>query len=146
MTPAVREANVALINRFVETFNDRDREGFAATLAPDFVCFAAGNQHDTDTFLDAEWAYHDAFPDLEYTLDEYHAGDSVVGFRWTLSGTHEGDGGPGLLASVEPTGNTVSVTGLNSARIEDGRFVELWGEWDALRFYNQLGLVEVVEE
>lgn len=137
------DPTAAVIHRFFDRFAANDREGFAETLADDFVFTALGHTHDAETFIDVEFAYYDAFPDLSYTLDALRTNGPLAGFRWTITGTHAGTGGPGHLANVEPTGKRIDVTGLNVATITDGKIADLWGEYDGLGMYAQLGLVTV---
>lgn len=144
MESTPRETAEAVVRQFFEAFNADDRAGLAATLADDFLFRSGGGEHDAASFVDVEFAYLDAFPDLSYTIDDLLVVDGLVAVRWTFAGTHDGRGGPGLLGEVEPTGREVEVTGLNAARIEDGAIAELWGEWNGLGLYNQLGLVELV--
>jgi predicted ester cyclase len=56
--------------------------------------------------------------------------------RWTVSGTHQGD-----LPDIPKTGRHFSVTGMSLGRIENGKFVESWNNWDALGLMQQLGAV-----
>lgn len=146
MGSSPRESAEAVVRRFFEAFNAGDRASLAATLADDFVFRSGGGDHDAASFVDVEFAYLDAFPDLTYTIDDLFSSDGLVAVRWTFAGTHEGRGGPGLLGDVEPTGREVEVTGLNAVRIEDGAIAELWGEWNGLGLHSQLGLVELVRE
>lgn len=136
----------AVVREFFEAFNDDDRAALAATLAEDFVFRSGGGAHDAASFIDVEFAYLAAFPDLAYTIDDLLVSDGLVAVRWTFAGTHEGRGGPGHLGEIEPTGKRVEVTGLNGARIEDGAIAELWGEWNGLGLYDQLGVIELVGE
>ena len=54
--------------------------------------------------------------------------------RWTVRGTHRGD-----LPTLPATGKTFSVTGITVGRLQDGKFVESWNNWDALGLMQQLG-------
>jgi predicted ester cyclase len=51
-----------------------------------------------------------------------------------LEGTHQGDG-----LGVAPTGRRVRVAGIVMARIEDGKIVEAWNNWDQLGLLRQIG-------
>ena len=75
-----------------------------------------------------------AFPDLQMTLDLIVAEGDLVAARWTTSGTHTGP-----WAGVEPTGNTVTFSGVNIFRLEDGKVVELWNHRDDLGLMDQIG-------
>jgi steroid delta-isomerase-like uncharacterized protein len=77
-----------------------------------------------------------ALPDLRVTLEDVIAeGDKVVS-RWTAQGTHQGE-----LMGIAPTGNRVTITGITIHRIEDGKIVEEWENWDALGMMQQIGAV-----
>src|SRR5215212_3346868 len=82
-----------------------------------------------------------ALPNLRITLeDDMAEGDKVVS-RWTAQGTHQGE-----LMGIAPTGNQVTITGITIHRIEDGKIVEEWENWDALGMMQQIGAVPSPEE
>src|SRR5215208_6449007 len=82
-----------------------------------------------------------ALPDLRITLEEDIAeGDKVVS-RWGAQGTHQGE-----LMGIAPTGNEIAITGITIHRIEDGKIVEEWENWDALGLMQQIGAVPSPEE
>ncbi len=77
-----------------------------------------------------------AIPDLRITLeDDIAEGDKVVS-RWRAQGTHQGE-----LMGIAPTDNQVTITGITIHRIEEGKIVEEWENWDALGMMQQLGAV-----
>jgi steroid delta-isomerase-like uncharacterized protein len=80
--------------------------------------------------------YRAAFPDLKITVEAQIAEGDLVVTRWSSTGTHEGDL-PGLPASH----NKVTVTGIGIDRIENGKIVEGWNNWDTLGMMQQLGAV-----
>jgi len=80
--------------------------------------------------------YLNAFPDLHYTIEDLVAAGNTVAIRWTATGTHQGD-----LAGIPKTERQFSVTGMTIARVRDGKFVESWGNWDALGLMQQLGVL-----
>jgi steroid delta-isomerase-like uncharacterized protein len=79
--------------------------------------------------------YLAAFPDLHFTVDDVVAEGQTVVTRWTSTATHTGD-----LPGIPATGRRISVTGMFSSRVEDGKFVESWSNWDALGLLQQLGV------
>ena len=82
-----------------------------------------------------------AIPDLHITLEEDIAeGDKVVS-RWRAQGTHRGE-----LMGIAPTGNRVIITGITIHRIEEGKIVEEWENWDALGLMQQIGAIPSPEE
>jgi steroid delta-isomerase-like uncharacterized protein len=83
--------------------------------------------------------YRTAFPDLRVTIEDQIAeGDRVV-TRWSARGTHEGD-----LWGLAPTGKEGTVTGITIDRMEGGKIVESWTNWDTLGLMQQLGIVPAV--
>jgi steroid delta-isomerase-like uncharacterized protein len=80
--------------------------------------------------------YLSAYPDLQFTIEDLLAeGDKVVA-RWTGTGTHQGS-----LMGIPPTGKRVTVTGMNINRFENGKFLEVWLEFDGLGMLQQLGVI-----
>jgi predicted ester cyclase len=78
-------------------------------------------------------ALHAAFPNLELKVEDLIAeGDRVVG-RWTLRGSHQGD-----FFGIPPTGALVTLTGIDIARFERGRIVEIWHLEDLLGLFQQM--------
>lgn len=134
------EENKELYRRLIEeTFNEGDLDLVDELVAEDCVLHEAGQPEPirgpegVKAFLGT---YRSAFPDAHIDIEEVVAeGDVVVG-RWTATGTHEGE-----LEGIEPTGNEVTVMGLEMYRAEDGRFVEGWEVFDALGMLRQLGAV-----
>ena len=85
--------------------------------------------------------YRGALPDLLMTVEDLIAeGDKVV-TRWTARGTHQGE-----LMGIPPSGNRVEVTGISVDRIEGGKFVEGWANYDALGMMQQIGAVPTAEQ
>jgi steroid delta-isomerase-like uncharacterized protein len=80
--------------------------------------------------------YRDAFPDIQLTVEDLLAeGDKVV-TRWTARGTHQGE-----LMGIPPSGNPVEATGITIDRIEGGKVVETWANYDALGMMQQIGAI-----
>jgi steroid delta-isomerase-like uncharacterized protein len=80
--------------------------------------------------------YRNAFPEIQMTVEDLIAeGDKVV-TRWTARGTHQGE-----LMGIPPSGNPVEVTGITIDRIEGGKVVETWANYDALGMMQQVGAV-----
>jgi steroid delta-isomerase-like uncharacterized protein len=76
-----------------------------------------------------------AFPDLRMTVDLVLAEGDLVAARWTTSGTHTGAWG-----GVEPTGRSMTFSGVNVFRFANGKVVELWNHRDDLGLMQQLGV------
>jgi steroid delta-isomerase-like uncharacterized protein len=77
-----------------------------------------------------------AFPDLQFSIDDVIAkGDKVV-TRYRFEGTHLGD-----ALGFKATGKKVTYTGMLIQRFENGKIVEQWTEANLLSLFRQLGLV-----
>ena len=79
-------------------------------------------------------AFHKAFPDARYSINDTIAeGDRVV-VSWTLRGTHSGE-----YKGRPATGKTFTVTGISILRIAQGKIQEISVNMDRLGMMQQLG-------
>ncbi len=80
--------------------------------------------------------YLEAFPDLQIALEEmFDAGESVA-YRFRATGTHQG-----AFLGFKPTGRPIHIDGLGIDRIENGKFIERWMQFDTLGLLQQLGVL-----
>jgi steroid delta-isomerase-like uncharacterized protein len=77
-----------------------------------------------------------AFPDLEWTVDDVIAEADTVVLRSTFRGTHQGE-----LLGVPPTGKRAEWPAIAIFRLADGKVVEEWVQGDMLGLMRQLGIV-----
>jgi steroid delta-isomerase-like uncharacterized protein len=80
--------------------------------------------------------YRAAFPDTRIDVEQQLSEGDLVATRWSGRGTHEGE-----LMGIEPTGKQVTVSGLTMSRLEDGKIVEEFQNWDTFGMMQQLGAV-----
>jgi steroid delta-isomerase-like uncharacterized protein len=80
--------------------------------------------------------YQSAFPDVQITIEEQVAEGDTVATRWTGRGTHQGE-----LMGAPPSGNRVEVAGVTISRIEGGKIVEEWDNYDALGMMQGIGAI-----
>jgi steroid delta-isomerase-like uncharacterized protein len=78
-------------------------------------------------------AYLVAFPDARVTVEQQLAEGDLVATRWSARGTHEGE-----LMDLAPTGKKVTVTGLTMSRLEGGKIVEEFQNWDFSGMIRQI--------
>jgi len=113
----------------------RDPGTIRSFFAEDFVShnnppgFPAGAEGVEQFFA----MFRDAFPDAEVAVDQVVAEGDWVAVATTLTGTHRGE-----LMGMAPTGNRVSVTGIDMVRIDDERIVEHRGLTDTVGLMRQL--------
>jgi steroid delta-isomerase-like uncharacterized protein len=74
-----------------------------------------------------------AFPDLCITLEEVVSQRDICAVHCTVRGTHLGDS-----LGIPATGKKVEFTGMNFARIADGKIVEGWNNFDFATMQAQL--------
>jgi len=80
--------------------------------------------------------YRTAFPDLRLTAEDIIAEGETVVARWSCRGTHKGD-----LNGIAPTGKQFDISGITIVRLDNGKMVEGFVNWDALGLMQHLGVV-----
>jgi len=116
-----------------KTFNELDE-----LLAEDFFNHnpMVGCSPEREGLKDSFILMSEAFPDLQYRIDDLIAeGEKVVTYS-TVSGTHEGQ-----FMGIEPTGNSFEASTISITRHEGDRVAERWNVTDALGMLQQLDLV-----
>jgi predicted ester cyclase len=78
-------------------------------------------------------AFPDMRIDIKFTVVQ---GDRVVQ-HCTVEGTHTGP-----LFGMPPTERKFKISGTGIARYENGKFVEVWDQYDFLNLYGQLGAID----
>lgn len=78
-------------------------------------------------------SFHDAFPDITFTVDDlFMAGDRVA-VRWTAEGTHENG-----FWGIAPTGNEIHLSGIDIVQVDDNEISEVWTVYDSATLLQQL--------
>lgn len=123
------DENKALVRRFVEeVMMARRVEAIPEYFVPGSF-LAGGIENIVNTFLMG-------FPDLQLALEDILAdGDKVI-IRFTIHGTNTGP-----FLGHPPTGNSMTATGIHIYRIQDGKIVTAWFEYDLFGTMEQLGLI-----
>jgi steroid delta-isomerase-like uncharacterized protein len=135
---AVEEQNKKIVKHEFELWDKGDFEALEEVLAPEHVTYSP-SANPKPLFLDDSKELgrmiFKAFPDSSFTIEEsFAAGDRVV-TRWIYKGTHEGE-----FMGIPPTGNKVEIGGITIARMENGKNVETWEDYDMLGWMQQLGM------
>ena len=81
--------------------------------------------------------FHQAFSDTSVEiLMQIGEGDTVA-TRWRFTATQTG-----TYLGLAPTDRTISWTGMQIDRFEDGLIAETWVNWDMYNMFEQLGLIK----
>jgi steroid delta-isomerase-like uncharacterized protein len=134
------ETNKTIVSDFIGAlFTKGDPNAVDDYLAPDFVNHDPpfGASADREGMRSAGAMFRSVFPDWHSDLHLLVAEDDIVVEMFTASGTHTG----AEVMGVAPSGETVTLPGINIFRIRDGRIVERWGRLDDLGLLRQLGVV-----
>ena len=134
------EENKALARRVIEEmFNKGNLDVADELIAPDYVDHDPAMPEDVrgpEGLKEYVSAYRSAFSDLHVEIEEQLAEGELVATRWTGTGTHDGE-----LAGIPPTGNWVTLPGMEIVRISGGKLVEGWEGYDSMTMMRQLGVV-----
>jgi steroid delta-isomerase-like uncharacterized protein len=125
---------------FEEVWNRRNGDLIADYLAPDGVIHnvdeSGADLHGPEAFRSFHRRILDTFSDIHFTLHEVIESGPMAAARWSARLTHDGEG-----LGVPATGQPLSLTGMAMIRVEDGRVVESWDEWDRMRLAMACGMV-----
>ena len=135
------EANKAIIRRwFDEVWNEGrsevieelfDEYGIAHGLSDDPANPIKGPQ-DFRPFYEL---FRQAFPNMHIVIEDTVAEGDRVAARCSVRGKHEGD-----FMGKAATQSPIEFTGITIVRIENGKIVEAWNNFDFLKLYQQCGL------
>jgi steroid delta-isomerase-like uncharacterized protein len=81
------------------------------------------------------------FPDLKFTIDDTIAERDEVVAHWTAQGTHKGQ-----FLGMPATNKKASVSGTSIYRLENGKIVESWANWNLMSMMEQLGVGSAPQE
>ena len=116
-----------VVRWFEEVWNQSRREVIFELLAPDCVI------HDGDNAIRGQEGFaafydqlHSEFEDFRVTPGVALAEGDLASLRWSVIARHKA------------TGKTTSITGISTVRIQDGKFVEAWQNWDQAGLAAQL--------
>lgn len=129
-------SNKELIRKYVETWNRGDLDELCQFWGPEMIHHTRGNDHGFEAVKNIVGGFMQAFPDLNFRIDDIVAeGDRVV-TRMTARATHLGD-----YMGLPRTGKKINCAVLGIARLENGKIVEHWGVTDELAMMQQIGLL-----
>jgi steroid delta-isomerase-like uncharacterized protein len=83
-------------------------------------------------------AFTNAYPDMHVAIDKTVSEGDYVVVHVMVTGTHLGEG-----IGVAPTHRHVRFTGFCLIRVENGKIVEAWNQYDFMTMYQQLGVLSL---
>lgn len=132
----------ALSYWFEEVWNNKNESVITQMLTEESLHHGLGGPGaapivGVEGFLRFHRSFVEAFPDIRVTVEDMIAEGDKVAARCTVRGTHRGDG-----LGFAATNREFEFTGCGICRIVDGRFAEVWNEFDFLTLYSRLGMIE----
>ncbi|MHA6795615.1 ester cyclase [Pseudonocardia bannensis] len=120
-------ANKQIVGRLNEAFDRADEPAMRELLAAGFVAHGmpSGVPANADGWVQLARQVKAGLPDQVTTIDDMLAEGDRVATRFTSRGTHTGE-----LFGMRPSNRTVTVTGLELYRLEDGKIAECWAQLD----------------
>jgi steroid delta-isomerase-like uncharacterized protein len=128
---------------FEEVWNEGKADRIPQYLAKDAIVRTVDDEGKGCVGPDGFRPFYDrikaSFPDIKFEVQQViEEGDFAAG-RWTAQATHTG---PGM--GVAPTHNKLSLTGMAFVRVDGGKIVEAWDEWDRLGLASAIGTARMV--
>ncbi len=133
------DQNKATIRIFLEKL-DKDISAIEEFFIPDCPANLPGIPGPTDRegFRQFVAMLYAAFPDLHHTVKEQVAENDKVATIINVYGTHKGD-----LLGIAPTGRQIMFEDFMITRMQGGKVVELWAQFDVLNVWQQLGVFKL---
>jgi steroid delta-isomerase-like uncharacterized protein len=132
------EKNKQLMSQLYDAYNAKDWDKISTFIAADYVEHnpmpnqKPGLEGMKETFT----MMTSAFPDFKVTANKIIAeGDHVCNY-YTVTATHQGD-----WMGMPATGKSMNVEGIEIVRIANGKVVEHWEVFDAMKMMTQLGMM-----
>jgi steroid delta-isomerase-like uncharacterized protein len=134
----VEDQNKALLKRLFDEINNGNFENFGEVYASDYTVYIPSN-NPKPMSLEEAMEYmkpvFEAFPDMNWNIQDIIANGDKVIVRSIVTGTHKGD-----MQGIPATGIKVNVGCIVIYRLQDGKIVEEWAEEDNLGMMMQLGM------
>ena len=131
------------VHRFVdEIWNQGNLDKLEEFVQENFQEYRPeGHISGIDSFRQLVALFRNAYPDLNVELHDVIAAENCVAGNYTVEGTLENDFG-----NLEATNENIRIDGNFFSRLEDGKFVETWNQYDLLNLMIQLGVIAPPEE
>ena len=134
------DEKTALIRRWFEEVWNKGREEaidelFAAEGIAHGLADEAGNDlRGPEDYKPFFRRFRSAFPDIEVVVEDTVAEGDKVAARCLVRGKHQSDS-----LGFAATGQATEFSGITIVRIEKGKIVEAWNNFDFMTMYKQIG-------
>jgi steroid delta-isomerase-like uncharacterized protein len=135
------EENKALVLRwFDQVWNEGRADAIEEMFAADGLAHGLSGDPEgpvvgPPAFREFHATFRGAFPDMIVVVEDMVAEGNKVAARCSVRGKHTGD-----HLGVAATDTDVDFTGITIVRIEGGKIVEAWNNFDFMRMNQQLGV------
>lgn len=123
---------------FEEVWNRKDLAAIDRLASPQCVIHGLGEGGPSGSSLASFKMFHrvfcSAYPDMQVRVDDMIVEGDRVAWRITFTGTHAGD-----ALGIKATHRPISVGAIGISRIQNGRIVEGWNEFDRYGMFQQIG-------
>jgi steroid delta-isomerase-like uncharacterized protein len=119
---------------FKEVWQEKRRESIEELMAPEAVLHDGGQDSEgPEGFYPFFDRIHACFTEIRTEVHDSIAEGDKLCFRWSFRAKHTGEG-----LGVPPTGAHVHVTGMAIIRVQNGKMVEGWQNWDMMGLMQQI--------
>lgn len=133
----IEERNMELMKSWlIEVWNKGNFALIDTIFAPNFIEHRGGRQFEVkpEDLKSDVMKWRQGYSDYENEIGDILVSGDKVAVRFTFRGTNDGPFG-----EDPPTGKKIEVTEIVIWRLENGKVVEKWEEFDSVRFLQQLG-------
>lgn len=134
----VEEQNKELVKRYIEELNKGNTEPFEELCAPEYGYYLPSNSPrplPREEMFEFLKTLFQAFPDINWRIEESFAeGDRVIVWN-IITGTHEGE-----FQGIPATGNKINISSILMYRFKNGKIVEEKEENNSIGLMQQLGM------
>ena len=134
----LKEQNKELARNVHLAWAARDYDLIRASCVPDMVYYSPSNTKQLDNleelikFADSIYV---SISDYDISIEDILAEEDKVALRAIVRGIHTGD-----ILGIPASGNKIEWGQILIFRVENGKIVEMWEDYDALGLMQQLGM------
>ncbi|MFF2627025.1 ester cyclase [Kitasatospora griseola] len=125
---AISTRNAEVVRRYLRVFESKDVSQLEELVAEDVLVHGAG-QHGQGRHYPEGAVLTPGLSNCRVRVDDLFAAGDRVTVAFTLTYTHD------------RSGRDLTMSGIKSYRLQNGRIVEFWGETDLYGLLRQAGLV-----